>query len=90
MARRRKYWKPGRRPIVRVKTDPYEWRVWMIMRQRYPTQVCDRWLDCFADFVQDMGGYGTRPRHTFLSRRDKTGPFSPDNCYWKPRVKRKS
>ncbi|GAA1203230.1 hypothetical protein GCM10009608_44090 [Pseudonocardia alaniniphila] len=47
--------------------------------------VCDRWLDSFANFVQDMGGYDGRPPGTVLARIDRTGPFSPDNCYWKER-----
>jgi len=79
--------------------NPFEWRTWVGIRQwctdpddeRYPRYggrgvvVCDHWLDSFANFVQDMGGYGTRPRGTVLARIDKTGPFSPDNCYWKKR-----
>lgn len=60
------------------------------MHERCPGQICARWAATdegggFANFVQDMGGYGTRPAHTRLSRHDKTRPFSPENCWWKPR-----
>lgn len=74
-----------------VTHDSYEWRVWIAMHQRYPALICDRWLHTtegggFANFVHDMGGYGTRPAGTTLARVDRTQPFSPDNCYWKLRI----
>ena len=57
------------------------------MNDRYHDQVCSRWRGDggFANFVQDMGGYGTRPAQTRLARRDRTKLFGLDNCYWQPR-----
>lgn len=96
---RRKRWKSGRRPARRMTVDSFEWRTWVAVRQwchdpaheKYAKYglvgvvVCERWRDSFANFVQDMGGYGTRPRGTVLARSDKAGPFAPENCYWKAR-----
>lgn len=91
-----------KRPGRRLYCHPYEWRVWLAIQgwchdpanDRFPSYggrgvvVCDRWRECFANFVQDMGGYGTRPRGTVLSRYDRSGPFDRDNCCWKLRRKR--
>lgn len=78
------------RKYTPVTRDSYEWLVWVAMNDRYPDQICHSWLATdegggFANFVQDMGGYGSRPRRTVLARTDRAQPFSPDNCYWKLR-----
>lgn len=86
-----------RRAGRRLFCNPFEHRTWVAIQQwchepshpRFPRYgglgvvVADRWRECFANFVQDMGGYGTRPRRTVLARRDRSGPFSPSNCYWR-------
>lgn len=59
--------------------DPYN--------RRWPSyggagvRVCDRWRS-FEAFRQDMG---RRPEGCVLARRDTTGDFTPQNCFWERR-----
>jgi hypothetical protein len=44
--------------------------------------VCDRWVDCFANFLDDMG---TKPDGYSLERKDVNLPYCPENCMWLPK-----
>lgn len=46
-------------------------------------QVCDRWLDSFDAFVEDMG---PKPHKRWcLVRKDATKDYTPENCRWGPK-----
>jgi hypothetical protein len=76
------------------KADSKVYNCWRNMKNRcynsqskdYPEyggrgiNVCDRWLESFANFYADMGDPPT-PHHS-IDRKDVDGDYFPANCRW--------
>ena len=76
------------------KSKTSEYKIWQSMKQRcYNSNlkaykhyggrgicVCDRWLNSFENFSQDMG---LRPSISHqIDRTDNDGNYEPGNCEW--------
>jgi hypothetical protein len=79
-----------------------EYWAWKAMKQRCYNQnsvvfkhyggrgisVCDRWLNSFTNFINDMGPKPD-PKLT-LERVDNDGDYEPDNCVWATYLEQKN
>lgn len=80
-----------KQPVHGLTNSP-TWRSWAAMIQRCTNparsnwpyyggrgiRVCDRWHS-FALFFKDMG---LRPDGMTIDRRENSGDYEPDNCFW--------
>lgn len=80
------------RATVHGGTGTVEYRIWMGMKARCADledesyggrgiRVCERWLESFAAFLEDMGPRPS-PEHSIDRFPNQNGNYEPGNCRW--------
>jgi len=78
-------------------TGSVEYSTWNAMKRRCSAKnpyaykyyagrgikVCDRWLDSFENFYEDMG---EKPKGLSIDRINNDGDYCPENCKWATRA----
>lgn len=83
----------GERSVTHGRSKTPEYYIWKTMKARCynprnksfyryggrGVTVCDRWLESFENFLEDMG---ERPEGLTLERKLNKGNYEPSNCVW--------
>jgi hypothetical protein len=77
--------------ISKFKSEYLAWRnmkkrIFNINHPKYPRyggrgiKICDRWLESFENFLEDMGPKSSQELQ--LERNNNDGNYEPSNCRW--------